>query len=520
MSEAIKNIIIVGGGAAGWLAASHLGKTLNAATNDQISITLIESALIPPIGVGEGTVPGIRDTLKYFGIKETEFFRRCDASFKQSIKFVDWNGRVSANGEDSYHHIFDTAVTGLGTANTSAYWQMNCASQNASYVDAVSIQGALCDANLAPKTITTPEYLGQTAYAYHLDAGKFSEILKENAIESLGIKHLVDEVEEVVISDTGDIEAIVTLGQGKISADFFIDCTGFKSLLLGKALKVPFVDKSDILFADHALATPIPYEDENTAIPPYTISTAVEAGWIWDIALPSRRGVGHVYSSKYMDHDKAEEVLRSYLGDAGKNIEPRLIPMKVGYQEQFWYKNCVAIGLSSGFVEPLEATGLLVFDASSRLLADCFPSSRAHMDIVSKSYNKAMKYAWDRVIDFVKLHYYLSERRDTQFWIDNTDPESAPRELLEKLEHWRHTPPTKSDFFSQFEIFELDSYLYILNGMNFKTNMDGISGRYPLKDTASKQFSQVQNIAARTLSEMPFQRELIAKIKKYGLQKV
>lgn len=518
MSQSIKKVVIVGGGTAGWLAASHLGKSLNAANNPDIDITLVESDKIAPIGVGEGTVPAMRGTLKYFGISETEFFRRCDATFKQSIKFDGWLGNKTQNEEDSYHHIFD--IASQSPTETSVYWQLASQQTKTRYTDSVSIQASLCDAMLAPKTITTPEFQGQASYAYHLDAHKFSDLLKENAIGKLGIKHLIDNVSEVSLAEDGDIAAVIGDRSGHIEADLFVDCSGFQSLLLGKALEVPFVDKSDILFVDHALTIQVPYDNDNTDIPPYTIATAQENGWTWDISLPQRRGIGYVYSSKYTSHERAREVLSEYLKGEHADIEPRLIPMKIGYRQEFWHKNCVAIGLSAGFVEPLEATGLLAFDSSSRNLAENFPATRQHMDIVAKDYNHKIQYVWDRVIDFVKLHYFLSGRRDTQFWIDNTNPNSAPEGLLNKLEHWRHSPPTESDFFSRYEMFNLDNYLYILNGMNFETDPAIYANRFGDQEHANKKSAAIHKRARQAVNELPKQRELIEKIKKYGLQTV
>ena len=280
-------------------------------------------------------------------------------------------------------------------------------------------------------------------------------------LTKLDVRHLIDDVQEANLTEEGFVASLKTASNGIIEADMFVDCSGFSSLLIGKALNVPFVNKGHQLFVDHALTVQIPYEDPEEEIPPYTISTAKESGWIWDIGLTNRRGIGYVYSSKYEDHAQAEKVLESYVGPAIKDLNTRLIPMKIGHREKVWVKNCVAVGLSAGFVEPLEATGLLVFDASGRALAEKFPATFADIEAISNQYNEQINYIWNRVIDFVKVHYFVSKRRDSEFWIDNTNPSSAPDSLLSRLEMWKHAPPSTYDFFSRFETFNLENYLYM-----------------------------------------------------------
>ena len=252
-NKAIKQVVIVGGGTAGWLAANHLANNLASNTAEGVQVTLIESPNIPTVGVGEGTVPLMRQSLQALGISETEFIQECEATFKQGIKFVDWVHNPIQNKPNYYHHIFDYPQ--INEIDLTPYWlQSQDNKGNDSYVDAVSIQGKICDLGLAPKLITTPEYQGQSAYAYHLDAGKFSALLTKNATQKLGVKHLLAEVIDVKQHTNGDIASVITDTTGEISGDLFIDCTGFSALLIGKTLNVPFIDKSDVLFADHALS--------------------------------------------------------------------------------------------------------------------------------------------------------------------------------------------------------------------------------------------------------------------------
>lgn len=508
----IKKIVIVGGGTAGWITANHLAKKL--AKPNGIAISLIESPNIPTIGVGEGTVPAMRESLRYFGIDEGEFIRRCDATFKQSIKFVNWTHDPAQAGQHYYHHLFDYPL--INEFNSTPYWLMQ--EQATKFADSVAVQGAICDANLAPKRITDKQYQGHTAYAYHLDAAKFSMMLTENAVNKLGVTHIKDEVIDIQLSEQGEISSVLTEQHGVIEADVFIDCTGFNALLIGEKLGVDFVDKSDVLFADHALAIQVPYLNEQHPIASHTIATAQTAGWIWDIGLSERRGVGHVYSCNHISHQQAEQQLRTYLGSEFDHLEPRLIKMKIGYREKFWHKNCVAIGLSQGFVEPLEATGLLVFDATARMLAELFPTTIEMMPFVEKRFNSRIQQTWDRVIDFVKLHYCISKRRDSEFWIDNCGLASIPESLQENLDYWRHQIPTDYDFHNKLSIFNLDNYLYVLYGMEFETDILASHFQYNDPQAYQQWLSQLRGYQSQLLKQLPDHRELITKIKQYGLQ--
>jgi len=522
-SDPIRHALIVGGGTAGWLTACHLAKTLRANSAGGVKITLIESEDIPTIGVGEGTVPAIRDSLRSLGISETEFIRECDVTFKQSIKFVDWLRAPSEKKSHSYHHVFDYAQR--QHLELSPYWLMNKAQGHlGSYVDTVSIQGVLCDAGLGPKNMTHPEYEGSASYAYHLDAIKFAHLLARHGSEKLGVTHLRANVSDVLLDECGDIHAIVSDKHGVIEADFFVDCSGFSSLLLGKKLGVEFISKQDILLADTALAMQIPYASGSDPIPSYTLSTAQEAGWIWDIGLTTRRGTGYVYSSKYTSDERAESVLRAYaaqsLGDKADELNCRKISMNVGYREKFWHRNCVAVGLAQGFVEPLEATGLLVYDAAARSLAAQFPMSRGAMPALADQFNRRLRSVWDGVIDFIKLHYYLSARDDNEFWLANRSLSTVPESLLKKLELWKHQPPSDYDFSSRLDIFNLDNYLYVLYGMDFDTSVDHFPARFPEREKAQRIIQSIQTHAQKMKASQLSNRELIARIHRYGLQNI
>jgi tryptophan halogenase len=515
-------VVIVGGGTAGWLAANHLATKLKPSQSNGLSITLIESPDIPTVGVGEGTVPSIRNTLREFGISETELIREADATLKQSIKFYDWNHNPINNSAtdrtNQYHHLFD--YPNIQNSDLTTFWLSQKSSERGCFAQTVSIQASIADRGLAPKLITHPEFSGFCDYAYHLDAGKFSGLLKSNAVERLGVKHCLDNVLEVQKNESGDIDALQCQRTGRIEGDIFIDCSGFASILLGQALGVPFIDKRKQLFVDHAVVAQVPYLEEDAEIPCFTKAHARKHGWIWDIGLSNRRGVGYVYSSDYASHDSAQQTLQDYLGPLGQQASFRKIPMKIGYREKSWSKNCIAIGLSQGFVEPLEATGLLTFDVTARMLANNFPIVKSDIPLLEERFNRTVSYAWERVLDFIKLHYFLSKRDDSQFWIDNRDPSTLPDSLKEKLQLWKSRPPTSYDFFTKHEIFNLDNYLYVLYGMNFNTNLEPENYLFNLDSNAKQEIDRLRQQGQELTKQLLPHRELIEKIKRFGLQSI
>ncbi len=504
----INNIAIIGGGTAGWLAANHLGREL---INDpQIQITVIESSDVPIIGVGEGTVPSIRNSLQSFGISELEFISACDVTFKQGIKFVEWNNLNVYGAGHHYYHPFDIPYPfGMDIV---PYWLAKTPRQPFAY--SVSLQAALCDASVSPKSFNSSEYQGEVNYAYHLNALKFSKLLAKNATERFGVKHQLATISGAKKKEDGAIRALVTDAGEELEFDFFVDCSGFSSILLSKELNVPFVDKSQELLTDVALTMQVP-TDINQEIPPFTIATAHKAGWIWDIALTNRRGTGFVYSSAHMSDDEAVEKFSQYVNlDIGK-FSPRKISMKIGFREKFWQKNCVAIGLAQGFVEPLEATSILVTDFAAQYLARNFPKNSSDIEMLAKRYNQVLRYSWDRVVDFIKLHYCLSDRTDSDFWLDNQKPETISETLRERLSLWQAFYPKNLDFFSKFEIFDAENYLYVLYGMKYPTAIQNV---LPAQMNQSYQIANtLQQQAKKMSSELPGHRKMLEKLVQHYL---
>ncbi|MDJ0916819.1 MAG: tryptophan 7-halogenase [Woeseiaceae bacterium] len=461
------NIVIVGGGSAGWLTAGLLASEYGQGSG--VSVTLVESPDVKTIGVGEGTWPTMRTTLRKIGVSETEFLRECHAAFKQGTRFNAW--RINDDA-DYYYHPF-SAPAGYNSINLVPFWQQH--QSDRSFTDVVSTQGRLCDEGLSPKQETTPEYAGVVNYGYHLDAGKFAALLQRHCTDNLSVRHILDHVTSVNGQPDADVESISTAQHGDLKADLFIDCTGFASLLIGKHYDVPFIDCKDILFNDTALAAQVPYANDSAPIASQTVSTAREAGWIWDIGLTSRRGIGYAFSSAHTTEAHAEAVLRRYIEATGTpdpdSIEPRKISFRSGHRETFWHRNCVAVGLSAGFLEPLEASALVLIELSARMISEELPANRQSMDIVAKRFNERFSYRWDRIIDFLKLHYVLSKRDDSDFWVDNRTEETIPDSLAEFLELWRHQVPWHGDFVQFGEVFSAASYQYVLYGMGFETHV-------------------------------------------------
>lgn len=518
-TKPIKQIVILGGGSAGWLTAGLIAAEHSTTDEHSVKVTLIESPNIPAIGVGEGTWPSMRSTLKRIGISETELFRECDAAFKQGAKFAKW---VTGEENDFYYHPL-ILPHGFHEADLVSPWLQK--KQDISFADAVCSQSHLCERGLAPKQITTPEYASVVNYAYHLDSVKLGILLQKHCVEKLQVKHIIDHVDTVTSTTEGDIQGLVTQSNGEIGGDLFIDCTGLSSRLLGQHFNIPFISKKSTFFNDTALAMHVPYPNDQSPIASHTVSTAHQAGWIWDIGLPTRRGVGIVYSSDYLDDDSAENTLREYVkesfdADETAKLNCRKITFDPGHREVFWHRNCVAIGLSAGFLEPLEASALVLVESSATMIANDLPANRQVMDVIAKRFNTRIQYYWDTIVDFLKLHYVLTKRTDSQYWLDHCNPATASKSLNDSLALWQTQIPNKYDFPLSEEMFPDASWQYVLYGMGFVTNPP-TSGIKPEKlEKAEQYMRESEQLTQRYISALPTNRELINKILQYGMQKV
>lgn len=509
--HAVKRVVIVGGGSAGWLTAGLLA----AAHRGRLKITLLESPTVPPIGVGEGTWPTMRDSLRDIGVSEAALIRECDASFKQGSRFNRW---ASGDPQERYLHPF-VLPQGYTEVDLVGAWLQS--HPEAPFGELVSFQPQLCLQGRAPKQFATPEYAAVANYGYHFDAGKFGVFLRAHCIDKLDVDHVSDDLVGVHSHENGDIQAVQTRHHGAIEGDLFIDCTGMPSLLLGQHYGIGFVSHKHVLFCDTALASQVPYAHERSPIASQTISTAQANGWVWDIGLPTRRGVGLVYSSAHTSEDDARRVLRGYIGETSGPVdlpEARKLSFEPGHRQTFWHRNCLAIGLSAGFLEPLEASALALIEYSAGFLRDQMPATREAIDIVARRFNAGHHYRWARIVDFLKLHYVLSRRDDSDFWRDNRRAESIPDSLREALVLWRHLPPSRHDLVRHDEAFPSASYQYVLYGMGFKPQRHSPAGLHV--DGAAAHVEEAGRLARKMLPALPANRELIEHIQRHGLPRI
>lgn len=501
MNEPVKRVVIVGGGTAGWLAAALLASRASSVGTGALSITLIESPDIPTVGVGEGTWPTIRATLAAIGLDEQDVLLSCDAAFKQGTRFDGW---VNGAADDSYYHPF-TPPPDAAPLDILAGWR--ALRFDEPFASAVSAQPAVCAAHRAPRQASMPGYVGALNYAYHLDASKLAAMLSRRAAD-LGVTHLREEVISADMDGAGAIAAVRTRTGAVIEGDLFIDCSGHSALLIGRHLGVEWIDRSDLLFNDRALAVQVPVAPESP-IESQTVATAHEAGWTWDIGLPERRGIGCVYASRFMDDDAAETILREYLaksvpGVPLDSIAPRRLSFPTGHRAEFWRGNCLAVGLSAGFVEPLEASAIVLIELSINTLIDNFPASRSSMPIHASRFNALFRTRWDRIVEFLKLHYLLSAR-DEPYWRAHRDPASVTVRLAELVELWREQPPSSYDLPLAEEIFPAASYQYVWYGMG-----GSVPGRLPPPSASMvAQLGQLRNRTRGLLSALPTNRELL-----------
>lgn len=502
MSNLIHNIVIVGGGTAGWLSACFI-----AAHRPDLSVTLVEAPNIPTIGVGEGTWPTMRETLAKIGIAEDEFLTECDASFKQGSRFDGW---VDGSADDSYLHPF-TPPPAHDTRDLLAAW--HGLSSAIPFAMAMTPQASVCAENLAPRQRAMPDYAGALNYGYHLDAGKFATLLAKHATTRLGVTHIVAEVLGIASKANGDIAALQLRDQPDLVGEFFIDCSGQAAILIGGYCQSDWIDRSDVSFNDRALAVQVPVAAE-APIEAQTIGTAHQAGWLWDIALPTRRGIGCVYASHFMSDDEAEQVLRDYVRAAVPNakfdaLSPRRLSFRTGHRAKFWDRNCLAIGLSAGFIEPLEASAIVMIELSLQALIANFPTRRSVMDLHAARFNEAFHYRWDRIVEFLKLHYVLSARQEP-YWLAQRSDATIPPRLTELLSIWRDQPPSAWDFPRVDEIFSAASQQYVLYGMGFKTS---VAGHSP-SPTAIHRLADVRERARALTAALPTNRTYFTSVGK------
>ncbi|GAA4545306.1 tryptophan halogenase family protein [Amycolatopsis samaneae] len=466
----VKNVVIVGGGTSGWMTASYL----TAAFGDRVTVTLVESPGVPTIGVGEATFSTVRHFFDYLGLDERVWMPECQATYKLGIRFENWR----AKGHHFYHPFERLRVVD-GFPITD--WWLHQGTGDRFDQDCFLI-ASLCDAKRSPRYLsgqlfeqefseggadgmyrtTLSEQNTQFPYAYHFDAAQLARYLTRYGVDR-GVRHVLDDVTEVALDQRGWISHVVTREHGELAGDLFVDCTGFRGMLLNQALGVPFQSYQDTLPNDRAVALRVPVDMAARGIRPCTTATAQDAGWIWTIPLFGRLGTGYVYSSDYCTPDKAEQTLREFVGPAANDLEANHIRMRIGRSAESWVHNCVAVGLSSGFVEPLESTGIFFIQNAVEQLVKHFPN-RGWDERLRRAYNRQVAHVMDGVREFLVLHYYAAARADNQYWQD-TKTRPVPGELAERIEQWQVKLPDTDSVFPHYHGFESYSYTAMLLGL-------------------------------------------------------
>jgi tryptophan halogenase len=489
----IKEITIVGGGSAGWMAAAALSRMLNP---QHVSVTLVESEDIGTVGVGEATIPDIIKFNQMLGISEAEFIAATSGTFKLGIEFNDWG----ALG-DSYFHPFGGHGVDMNGIDFHQYWLHTQGGQNKYPLEDYSICAvAARQAKFVLPDNNPRSVLSHLRYAYHFDASSYARFLRGYA-EKRGVKRVEGKVKQVQQDKvSGNITGVLMENDALVTGQLFFDCTGFRSLLLGDTLGVKYKDWSHWLPCNSAQAVG---SESTTPLIPYTKSTAKKAGWQWRIPTQARTGNGHIYSTEYMDDDEANSVLLEGL-DSKPLGEARTIRFTPGSRESFWEKNCVGIGLSSGFLEPLESTSIyLIQQGISRFIA-LYPDA-SMPEASRKQYNQVVKNEFEQVRDFIILHYKATQRNDSPFWnyCRNMD---IPDTLQHRFDLFSEAARV---FRFESELFSKDSWIAVFVGQNISPERcDTIVSSIPRKDVQYS-LDSMRGAMQKAVTQLPDHRHFI-----------
>lgn len=457
----LKSITIVGGGSTGWMTALYLSKLYNHSSNI-IDIRLIESKEIGIIGVGEATVHSLRFFFAAMGLDENELLRETNATLKTGILFRNWMKPVDGKMHE-YFHPFEQQKPSGKIDNASAWILNNQINESNStpFAEATSLSFSLMQNNLSPKTQYLNQYQGIVPYGYHLDATLMAAFLKRKATQA-GVEHVEANVTDVLVND-GNITEVVT-DQGSFKSDIFIDCTGFKGLLIQSLNNDNWQSFETELPCNKAVAMQREYLPHQLPRA-YTTATALSHGWAWEIDLTNRQGTGYVYDGNSLTREQAEAELKAYLGDEQEIIRTVHLDMKIGCRREFWVGNCIAMGLAGGFIEPLESTGLHLINLGARLLATHLTSSNPSQAIRT-SYNTAMNGLYTDLRQFIVLHYCLTDRNDNEFWQKAAQSSAFIPALEQKITLWKDKVCEYVDLANGYSsVFTDENYRYVLYGM-------------------------------------------------------
>lgn len=462
MPSPIRSITIVGGGTTGWLAAAYLATRFEESIRQgRMAITVIESPRVPIIGVGESLSPAAPETLQRLGVSEREFLRATDATFKVAGYFRDWD--VSASGKPmSWVNPFVGYLT-AGHEFERFELAGKAFGEGPDYAATVSPCRAAIELGKGPRPIGRPDFDSVLRYAYHTDASRYAPFLRGVA-EKRGVIHVADDVVDVRVGENGLVEALSLASGTQHPVELVIDATGFAGVILHRALGIQHVDYSRHLLNDRALVLQLSDADKGE-IEPATRATALPHGWAFRVPLYHRTGNGYVFSSRFIDDDAAALEFARHLGDEGLASRMRPIAMRVGRAERSWVGNCVALGLSAGFVEPLEASAIYSVETSLKWLMNYFPSTDFEPALAQR-YNARVAALYDEVVEYIVLHYRLSNRDDTDYWRTQRNETAVPDRLAQNLEIWKHALPVQADV-APTNYFDHNTYTAALFGKGF-----------------------------------------------------
>jgi tryptophan halogenase len=485
--QVVKRVVIAGGGTAGWNAAAALAQQLG----PLIDITLVESDDIGTVGVGEATIPTVRTFHRLLDVDEREFMRATLATFKLGIAFENWS-RLG----DRYIHSFGAVGKSTWMGDFQHYWLA---------AKADGFGGELGDYCFELKAAEAGKFYTSEKspinYAYHFDAGLYGRFLR-SVYEKKGVKRIEGKIARIEQHpESGFIEALVLESGPRVEGDLFIDCTGFRGLLIEQTLKAGYEDWGHWLRTDSALAVQTPSTGE---VPPYTRAIARQAGWQWRIPLQHRVGNGLVYCSDYISEEEARDTLLRHL-DAEPLFEPRLIRYRTGMRRKSWDKNCIALGLSSGFLEPLESTSIHLMQIAVTRLIQLFPFSGCNEALINH-YNAQSRVEFERIRDFVILHYRLTERDDTPFWRYCRDMQ-IPDTLVERIALFRDNAYA---YQAPDEIFRVDSWLQVMLGQRLEPRGFHHMGRLLDAERLRKMLESLKTNIANAVAKLPAHQDFLA----------
>ena len=509
----IKSVVIVGGGTAGWMTASYV----NAAFGGRVGVTLVESGQVGRIGVGEATFSTVRHFFDYLGLDEREWLPKCAGSYKLGIRFENWR-----EPGHYFYHPFERLRSADGFS--LADWWLLIGNRAAPFDRECFLTTTLCETNRSPRMMdgslfaggldgslgrsTLAEQRAQFPYAYHFDADRVAEFLAEWSM-ARGVRRVVDDVVEVGQDQRGWISHIRTKEHGELTGDLYVDCTGFRGLLINQTLGETFESFTDVLPNNRAVALRVPREDATT-IAPYTTACAMDAGWIWTIPLFRRNGNGYVYSDQFCTPEEAERTLRNHVAPGRDDLPANHIRMRIGRNRNSWVNNCVAIGLSSAFVEPLESTGIFFIQHGVEQLVKHFPAAGFDPKLIA-AYNNRVAHVVDGVKEFLVLHYRAATRDDTPYWKE-AKVRPIPDGLAERLDIARSHLLDEQTIYPYYHGFEAYSWIAMTLGLGTEPDHPRPALTHMDPTNAKREFARLRAEGQQMVAALPSAYEYLASI--------